>query len=136
MSRRKKSSVCRNCKKEFFPLYSSFGKYCCLECQMEYQYNERIKSWLGGETNPVNTNGLLKPWARKYIFELNHNRCSLCGWNKINKFTMKIPLEIDHINGSYLNNKLDNLRLLCPNCHSLSSNYKSLNKGRGRKWRK
>jgi 5-methylcytosine-specific restriction endonuclease McrA len=103
---------------------------------MEYQYEKRIKNWLGGVINPINTSGLLTSWARKYIFELNDSKCSLCGWNKINLTTGKIPLEIDHIDGDYQNNKLENLRLLCPNCHSLSSNYKSLNKGKGRKNRK
>jgi hypothetical protein len=136
MTRRKKSSVCRNCGKKFFPLYSSFGKYCNLRCQKEYQNKERVEGWLSGIINPINTNGLLKPWARRYIFKINHDECCLCGWQEINKFTGKIPLEVDHVDGNYMNNKLDNLKLLCPNCHSLSGNYKSLNKGKGRKGRK
>lgn len=60
----------------------------------------------------------------------------MCGWGKINKFTNKVPLEVDHIDGDFRNNKIENLRLLCPNCHSLTSTFKNLNKGKGRIGRK
>jgi DNA-directed RNA polymerase subunit RPC12/RpoP len=36
-------------------------------------------------------------------------------------------LEIHHIDGNYLNNTIENLQVLCPNCHSLTLNYKALN---------
>lgn len=39
-----------------------------------------------------------------------------------------IPLELDHKDGNPKNNSLDNLRLLCPNCHALTSNYRGKNK--------
>ena len=67
------------------------------------------------------------------FFEKYQNRCSLCGWGEINPTTKKTPLEIEHIDGNYKNNKEDNLLLLCPNCHSLTPTYKALNKGNGRK---
>ncbi|MFA7300767.1 MAG: HNH endonuclease signature motif containing protein [Candidatus Shapirobacteria bacterium] len=136
MSKRKVVSVCKNCKKEFHCHYSSFGIYCSLKCQNDFQTNSKIHKWLNGEDNPINTNGLLRPWARKYIFGINNNKCSMCGWSKINLSTGRIPLEIDHVDGNYKNNDLSNLRLLCPNCHSLTSTYKNSNKGKGRLNRK
>lgn len=39
-----------------------------------------------------------------------------------------IPLELDHINGVASDNRLENLRLLCPNCHALTSTYRGKNK--------
>ena len=36
-----------------------------------------------------------------------------------------IPLELDHINGDNKDNRLKNLRLLCPNCHALTPTYRS-----------
>ena len=39
-----------------------------------------------------------------------------------------IPLELDHINGDHSDNSLSNIRLLCPNCHAQTSNYRGKNK--------
>lgn len=40
----------------------------------------------------------------------------------------KIPLQLHHIDGDRKNNKLENLQLLCPNCHSLTDNFCGKNK--------
>ena len=132
MSRIKIKAICKNCNKDFYPHRTSFGIYCSNRCQKEFARLAVIQQWLAGEINPINTNGLLRPWARLYVFKINNSKCMICGWNKINKSTNLIPLEIDHIDGNYRNNILSNLRLLCPNCHSLTSTYKNSNKGNGR----
>lgn len=50
---------------------------------------------------------------------------------KRNKWQNKpIPLELDHIDGNNKNNNLNNLRLLCPNCHALTPTYRGRNKGK------
>ncbi len=36
----------------------------------------------------------------------------------------EIPLELHHVDGNNQNNSLDNLQLLCPNCHALTENYR------------
>ena len=53
-----------------------------------------------------------------------------CGWSKVNPFTKKIPIELEHIDGNSENNSLDNLKLLCPACHSLTATYKGANMGK------
>ena len=72
---------------------------------------------------------------KTYLFKKYDNKCSKCGWSQINPYTNSIPLEIEHIDGNYRNNKEENLRLLCPNCHSLTETYKGANIHKGRKSR-
>jgi len=46
-----------------------------------------------------------------------NNECTNCGYNEVNLATEKICLNIDFIDGDTKNFKIDNLRLLCPNCY-------------------
>jgi len=67
--------------------------------------------------------------VRRYLFEKHGSAgCTLCGWKEKNVITGEIPLEIDHIDGDSENNAEINLRLICPNCHYLTANFRNLNK--------
>ena len=75
----------------------------------------------------ISTNKLLKK-----IFDegKKERKCECCGnteWNG-----KEIPLELHHINGIHSDNRIENLMILCPNCHTQTDNYC----GKGRKWKK
>jgi hypothetical protein len=56
---------------------------------------------------------------------LIENKCAICSLDTWNN--RKINLELDHIDGNRTNHERNNLRLLCPNCHSQTDTYRSKN---------
>ena len=52
------------------------------------------------------------------------DECELTAWNG-----RRAPLQLDHVNGDNRDNRTENLRLLCPNCHALTPTYCGRNIG-------
>ena len=64
----------------------------------------------------------------KYLlrYGIKNRECEICGlslWNG-----REIPIEVHHKDGNKFNNSLDNLAMVCPNCHAQTETYKSKNK--------
>lgn len=123
-----KKGICKNCGKEFVLYLSSNGIYCSNKCQNEYQHKEYIERWKNGEENGLAGEYCISGHLRRYLFEINENKCERCGWGEVNPYTNRVPLQIHHIDGNCQNNREENLQLLCPNCHALTENFGSRNK--------
>jgi len=70
----------------------------------------------------VNSNHLKKRLLREKVLDWECKKCKLKIWNNF-----PIPLELNHINGNNLDHRLENLELLCPNCHAQTPNYRGKN---------
>ncbi len=114
-------TFCINCSKTFiYNKSSSCGKYCGNKCQQEFI--------LLTQTLPKAEQGIITEHStlKRVILLNNPYQCSFCNistWND-----KSIVLELDHIDGNSDNNFLNNLRLLCPNCHSQTETYCGRNK--------
>ena len=118
---------CLHCKKEMQYRRGCSNTYCDNKCQKNYERDARITEWLHeGKSWPKQ----VTKWAKHYLIETRGYKCEVCKLSEWNK--QKIHLECDHIDGIHYNNTPDNLRLICPNCHSQTKTYKNHNRGNGR----
>lgn len=124
---------CLSCNSILIHQYHN-KKYCNYKCQQEYEHQKYIKERklglnLGGSDHGVSY------YVKRYIKEKFDNKCCKCGWCKINPYSKKYTLQIEHIDGNGSNHREENLELICPNCHSLTKTFGSLNRGHGRDYR-
>ena|ERR1035441_152980 len=111
------------------------NRFCSNFCQQDYRYKNYIDNWLQEKVVGYGKDGVISNHIKKYLISIRGEKCSQCGWSKRHSITGKVPIELDHIDGNYKNGKIENLRLLCPNCHALTPTFKNLNHGKGRKFR-
>lgn len=103
--------------------------YCSIKCRQDHE----IVRWLAGELD-----GSWKythaAYVRRYLEQKTNGCCEQCGFNKTREDGSSI-LQVDHIDGNWENNRPDNVRLLCPNCHCLTPTWGAGNMGKGRTWK-
>lgn len=109
-------------------------KFCSNGCQHTFYSTRKVEKWLSGDAVAMTTRaGYLSLTGRVFLLEKAEHKCTVCGWGKKNVLTGKCPLEIDHINGDPRDNSIGNLRVVCPNCHSLAPTAKALNSNKARR---
>ena len=128
---------CPNCKKNFRSK-PSFSSHWGLICKPGARGN--VSGYLHPKFGKAGKNGYTdKNWnlisfdnlslgqKRKRLLEESNYSCTSCGFSK-NRECGRSILEIDHIDGDHTNNTKENLRVLCPNCHALTPNFRNWNR--------
>ena len=116
---------CLNCRKEHISKnkYSCNAMFCGNKCQQELSMKDKVKNG----TASVKT-------LKRFLIHEHGNKCWTCGITEWNN--NPIVMDLEHIDGNSENNNLENLSIICPNCHSQTPTYKGKNVGNGRHSRK
>ena len=122
---------CLSCDADIpFKGYTQYHKYCNNQCQNNLRakiaYEKHKSLFFEGKCAS-------RPRIRQILTEVRGYKCECCGlaeWQG-----KEIVLQVDHINGDPYDNTPENLRLICPNCHSQTDTFAGANRGNGR-WSK
>lgn len=122
--------ICEFCHKDFFAVHRK-QRFCSGECHIKYKQKTTFDlADKTGEFEKRAYGEASRKVVRSYLEHKHGHVCSICGtktWNGL-----PVPLIVDHIDGDPYNRKVENFRLVCPNCDAQLPTYKGKNKGRGR----
>ena len=97
------------------------------ETKMYYRGKNIFMQFIEGKSKAIATSSAIRKKLIKY--NILKNVCNICGcdpiWNG-----KELILQLDHIDGNHHNNKLENLQIICPNCHSQTSTFCGKNKNK------
>lgn len=130
-------SICSNCNREFSNVFrmSAHKGHCTganntshLDGKREWNKGKFLLNKEQIFSNHLSNSKRYNQTVKKYFLQFSKQKyqCLICGISEW--CNQKLVLELDHINGNNCDNRLENLRLLCPNCHSQTSNFRGRNK--------
>lgn len=110
----------------FLGLKPAGGNYSNIKRKLQ-QLNVNTEHWTG---QGWSKDAQLKNWSeylipnsvKLHLIKNRGHKCEVCNYEKW--LNNKIKLEIHHVDGNRTNNNIENLQLLCPNCHSMTKNWR------------
>lgn len=126
---RSKAFICKelNCKP--ITLNSYLKKF-----SIDYSGNKGTKGFERPQTRKSALEYLQSPFVKSHILRqkliedgIRKYCCEIC--NNIEWNGVPIPLELHHVDGNHYNNTLENVQIICPNCHALTDTNSGKNKG-------
>jgi hypothetical protein len=133
--KRKQESAPRCCEWCSGKIEGRGKKFCSWGCSGAAKKSVNILAWLEGrDSGSEESSGDLKRHIREHLIARAGNSCSECGWSRVNPFSGSVTLTVDHVDGDARNNRPDNLKVLCYNCHTLTATFNQLNRGKGTRY--
>jgi hypothetical protein len=118
----KQRSQCLKCGNE------TLSKYCSISCSSSHKKDQKRKEVLKN----IENGKYVSPGQLKTLLLETQKTCQECGinpeWNG-----NPLSFQMDHINGDSDDNRLENLRILCPNCHTQTETWCARNKKNGKR---
>lgn len=117
--------ICLNCGISFKHNTRSKNKYCTIKCYAEFTLNDNVEKYTISE---IGGPAVIK----RFLIDRDGNNCFECKlppiWND-----KPLVLQIDHVDGNSDNNNPNNMRLLCPNCHTQTETFSGKGYGNTRR---
>lgn len=122
------SPVCRRCK---ITPTEGVPRVCdnCRVRSQAYSVEQFGLEWESGRHDgSAGKYGFASRLLKRWLVMSRGEKCEICGWCEVNPTSRRVPIEMEHIDGDRTNNRVGNVILLCPNHHSLTATWKSLNR--------
>jgi hypothetical protein len=104
-------------------------KYCSNDCSIESMRMAKRK-YIEDTQNICGKIG--ESGMKTFLLEKHGKKCMVC--NGTEWFGKPMPLELHHLNGKSKDNSIENLMIICPNCHTFTDTYKSKNENSDREY--
>ena len=101
-------------------------QFCEKQRENGLNNREKVSARMKSPWNLKSWEELGKDGKRRRVIEEQNNCCNSCHLS--HWMEQPIPLELEHKDGSHMNDERGNLEALCPNCHSLTSTWRGRNK--------